>query len=97
MMRGQQVMERVERLQPQHLRVVDLSAPALAVKEPHPLEHPLDAEEVAIGILLRPLGQELPLPAADLDLERTRQVELERLRNVRHTEDMINGISHHNE
>ena len=95
MMLGQQVVKRVQGLQPQHLRVVDLAAPALAVKEPHPLEHALDAQKVAVRVLLRTLRQELPLPAADLDLERTRQVEVKRFRNVLHTKDVIINLFHY--
>ena len=91
--RRQKVVERVQRLEPQHLRVVDSAAPALSVEKPDALEHALDAEKVAVGVLLRAGGEELALAAADLYLERARQVEFEGARYVRHPEDVVPALS----
>ena len=88
-MGGQEVVERVQRLEPQHPRVGDAAPVALAGEEPHALKHPLNAEEVAFGMGLRPRDEKLPLAAADLDLERTRQVERKRTGDVRHVNDGI--------
>ena len=87
--RGQEVVERVQCLQPQHLGVVDSAAPALAVKQAHALQHALYAEKVAVGVGLRPLGDEPALAAPDFYFERTRQVELQWARDVRHPEDVV--------
>ena len=89
MVRGQKVMEGVERLEPEDARVSDLPAPAFAVEQAHALEHALDAEKVAIGVLRRARGKELPLPAADFDLERTREIEVERLARIGDSDDMV--------
>ena len=88
MVRRQQVVERVERLQTQHLRIIDLAAPTLAVKKPHALKHPFDAEKIAIRVLLGTRGQELTLPAANFNLKGTRQVEVKRLRDVRNLKNV---------
>ncbi len=84
-------MEGVKRLEAQDARVRDVAAPALAREELDALEHALDAEEVAFGMRRGAAGEEPALAAADLDLERTREVERQRLAGVREADD---GVDH---
>ena len=62
---------------PVEMRIGDSAALQLAGEEPHALEHPFDAEKVALGVLCRAAREKLPLAAADFYLKRAGKVELD--------------------
>ena len=86
MVRGQEIVERVKRLEPQHLCIGEIRPAALAVEEPHAFEHALDAEEIAVGVFRGAARQELALAAANLYFKRARKVDFKRLAGIRYAD-----------
>lgn len=75
-------MEGVESFQSKHARVGNPSASALAVKETDALQHALNPKEVAARNLLRATREKLAFPATDLNLKRTREIEIQRTTRI---------------
>ena len=89
----QKIMERIERLKTQDVRIVEVPAFALAVEETDALKHAFDAKELAVGMLRGAPGEELSLATADFNLEGTRQVELEGLTGIGNSKDMVGHLN----
>ena len=87
MVRRQEVVEGIERLEPQHMGVGDMAAPALAVEQAHPLQHALDTQKVALGMRLGAGGQELAFAAPHFDFEGPGKIELERPAGIGYFDD----------
>ena len=85
MVRRQQVMKRIKRLEPQDGRVDNSAATAFAVEKAHALEHSLNTQKIAIGIRRGAGGKKFTLATADFDLERTLKIEVERLAGIGYT------------
>ena len=81
-MRRQQIVEGIERFQPQHIRVGKSQAAAFRIKAAHALGNALDAEEAPLGMPGGASRQEASLPAADFDFER----------NIRRKDERPTGI-----
>ena len=94
MVRRQEVVESVQRLEPEDVGVRYVPPAALPGEEADALEHALYAKELAVRVLRGARGEELPLSAADFDFQRPRKVQLKRLARICDSDYGIKFVVH---